>query len=228
MTFGSRVDLMDFVHHGIYGKIRRPANRLLMEIENMPRRPPKKKRLIAERTETAAELGKALQKQKKADLIDALLELARDDRGVLRQLTKRFEVRQTEEELLAATRRAIADATDFDEREINYNFDYDYDAYDEVKRNLGRLVEAGQLRSAMELSLELMKESSYQVEMSDEGLMTDDIEECLNVVFKAIKQSELRADEIITWCDAMAKADRVGFIANKQLASLRMHFKLAP
>jgi len=40
------------------------------------------------------------------------------------------------EELLAATRQAIANATDFDEREINYNFDYDSEAYDEVKRNL--------------------------------------------------------------------------------------------
>ena len=85
---------------------------------------------------------------------------------------------------MAATQRAIADATGFDEREINYNFDYDYEAYHEVKRNLSRLVALGQLRPAMELSVELMKQGSYQVEMSDEGLMTEDIEECLSVVVK--------------------------------------------
>ena len=88
---------------------------------------------------------------------------------------------------MAATRQAIADATDFDEREINYNFDYDYEAYSEVKRNLGRLIDQGHLRPALELSLELMKEGSYQVEMSDEGLMTSDIEECFSVVVKALQ-----------------------------------------
>ena len=65
----------------------------------------------------------------------------------------------------------VADATDFDERDINRNFDYDYEAYAEVKRNLSRLIDLGELRLALELSLELMKQGSYQVEMSDEGLM---------------------------------------------------------
>lgn len=74
------------------------------------------------------------------------------------------------------TRRAIADATAFDEREINYNFDCDHEAYDEVKQNLRRLIELGQVRPAMELSLELTDQGSYQVESSDEGLMTDGIE----------------------------------------------------
>ena len=62
-----------------------------------------------------------------------------------------------------ATRRAIADATAFDEREINYNFDYDHEAYDEVQQNLRRLIELGQLRLAMELKLRLMSRSSKAV-----------------------------------------------------------------
>ncbi len=33
------------------------------------------------------------------------------------------------DDLIAATHQAIADATDFDEREINRNFDYDDQAY---------------------------------------------------------------------------------------------------
>ena len=100
------------------------------------------------------------------------MELAEADRGVLRQLTARFDVATAPDELVAATRQAIADATDFDERDINRNFDYDYEAYSEVKRNLGRLIGSGQLRLAMLLAvLELMKRGSYQVEMSDEGLI---------------------------------------------------------
>ena len=106
----------------------------------------------------------------------------------MRRLESRFEVEPPPEELVAATRQAIADATDFDEREINYNFDYDYEAYSAVKRDFGRLIDLGHLRDAMELSLELMSQGSYQVEMSDEGLMTDDIEECLEVVVKAVRE----------------------------------------
>ena len=57
--------------------------------------------------------------------------------------------------------------------------------------------------------------------MSDEGLMTSDIEECLSVVLKALAKCELPADEVIAWCSAMLDTDRVGFIAREQLQSLR-------
>jgi hypothetical protein len=125
--------------------------------------------------------------------VDALIELAEADRSVLRQLTARFGVAATPDELVAATRQAIADATAFDKRDINRNFAYDYEAYLEVKRNLGRLSAGRELRLAMVLALELMKKGSYQVEMSDEGLMTQDIEDCLDVVVKALEKCDLPA-----------------------------------
>ena len=153
-----------------------------------------------------------------------LIELARADRGILRQLNAKFEVAAASDELAAATRRAIADATDFDEREMNSNFDYDYKAYEEVKRNFQRLIDSGQVRLAMELSLELMKQGSYQVEMSDEGMMTDDIEDCLGVVLKSLKKCDVPADELIAWCSEMHESDRVGCIADEELQSLRDRF----
>ena len=118
---------------------------------------------------------------------------------------------------MGATRQAIADATDFDERDMNHNFDYDYDAYIEVKRNLSRLIDLDQLPSAMELALDLMEEGSRQVEMSDEGLMTDDIEECLMVVIKALGNCDLPTGEVLAWCSAMLDADRVKFICDREL-----------
>ncbi len=121
-------------------------------------------------------LGAALAKCTKAELIDVLVGLARDDRAVFRRLATRFELQSSPDELLILTRQAIVEATAFDERHSNYNFDYDYDAYAEVQRNLHRLIEMGQLQSAMELSLELMASGSRQVEMSDEGLMTEDMD----------------------------------------------------
>ena len=188
---------------------------------------PKKPTPAQERPDSATELRRALTKRKKSELVDALIELAQADRGVLRQLTARFDVATSPDELVAATRQAITDATAFDERDINRNFDYDYEAYAEVKRNLGRLVASGQLRLAMPLALDLMKRGSYQVEMSDEGLMTEDIEEGLSVVIAAVKTCDLPAEEVLAWCTAMLDADRVGFIARKPLEALRRRVQAA-
>jgi hypothetical protein len=184
----------------------------------MSKRRPKK---IIKTADVAKRLHKALAKRTKKELIDVLVELARDDRNVLRQLDARFELEAPPRELVLATRQAIADATDFDERDINRNFDYDYAAYDAVKRNLSRLVGLGQFRLAMELSLELMDQGSYQVEASDEGLMTEDIEECLKVVIQALRKCDLPASELVAWCRDMLKKDRVGFICEEDLKALR-------
>jgi hypothetical protein len=137
----------------------------------MSQRKPKKAVPANKRPESMAPLRRALARRKKAELVDTLLELAQADRGVLRQLTARFDVATASDALVTATHQAIADATAFDERDINRNFAYDYEAYGAVQRNLGRLIDAGQLRQAMQLALELMKRGSYQVEMSDEGLI---------------------------------------------------------
>jgi uncharacterized Zn finger protein len=191
----------------------------------MPKRQTKRKppRLVPSRKQPglAAELRQALTRRRKAELVDVLVGLAQADRGVLRQLTARFDVSSAPDELVAATRQAIADATEFDEREINRNFAYDDQAYSEVKRNLGRLTASGQLRQAMPLALELMKRGSYQVEMSDEGLMTEDIEACVTVVVEALRMCDVPTAEAITWCSAVLENDRVGFIAREPLESLR-------
>ncbi len=193
----------------------------------MPKRQPKPKKPVPSRKQAGptAALRQALTRRKKGELVDVLVELAEADRGVLRQLTARFAVATAPEELVTATRRAIADATDFDEREINRNFDYDDEAYGEVKRNLGRLIGTGQFQQSMALALELMKQGSYQVEMSDEGLMTDDIEDCLKVVLEALRKSDLPAAEVIAWCSAMLESDRAGFIAREPIEALRSHFQ---
>jgi len=180
------------------------------------------------RTNPAPWLRKALTQRTKGELIDVLVKFARDDRAVLRQLVAHFEPQMPLKELLVATRQAIADATDFDERYVNYNFRYDYEAYEEVQRNLQRLIERGELRAAMELSLELMDQGSYQVESSDEGLMTDDIEACLKPVLQALPKCNLPANEVITWCTEMLKRDRVKFICDHELQTLREQFKTRP
>jgi len=178
-------------------------------------------------TDVAARLRKALAKRTKAELTDVLVELAQEDCRMFRRLSTRFKLETPPAELVDATRRAIAEATDFDERDIGRNFSCDYDAYEEVQRNLARLVGMGQLRPAMELSLELIDQGSYQVEMSDEGLMAQDIEACLGAVMKALKKCDLPADEKTAWCVEMLRRDRVGFLCNRELQTLRKHFEMA-
>jgi hypothetical protein len=89
-----------------------------------------------------------------------------------------------------------------------------------VERNLSRLIASGQLRLAMPLAPELMKRGSFQVEMSDEGLMAADVEDCLKVVIEAVTKSDLPADEVRAWCPALLTADRMGFIARGPLEAL--------
>lgn len=186
----------------------------------MPERKSKKATPNRKKSDDAPDLRKALTSRRKEELVSALLELAKADRRVLRQLTARFDVVTATDDLAEATRVAIFEATDFDNRDVNTNFDYDYEAYEEVKRNLARLIALGELRLAMQLSVELMKEGSRQVEMSDEGMMTQDIEDCLSVVFQAVKKYDLPADEVVDWCSEMRNNDRIGCIADKQLKSL--------
>ena len=174
---------------------------------------------------SADRLRKALAKRTKAELLEVVVELACENSTILRKLESRFDIEAPPEDLVVSTRQAIADATDFDERQINYNFDYDYQAYQTVQKNLKRLVVQGCFNEAMELSLDLMSKGSYQVEMSDEGLMTDDIEDCLQVVVKALKKSGLPAKKVLNWCEAMVEKDRVGFICEGQLKALRKHLQ---
>lgn len=169
-------------------------------------------------------LRTALKKRTKDELIDLVLEWVATSQTKRRELESRYDVKLPTRELVAQTRQAIADATDFDERQINYNFDYDYAAYEAVARNFERLIKFGQLAQAMDLSLELMRCGSHQVEMSDEGLMTEDIEACLQVVLRAVGRSAMSPAQVAAWCDTLRKSDRVGFILDKELMALRNRF----
>ena len=182
---------------------------------------PKAKKPKATRGRGAkARLRKALDKQTKATLLDLLMEIASRDRSTMREIEDRLNVEMPVSDLLATTREEITTATDFDEGRMNTNFDYDHGAYNRLQKNMTRLVDMGYLKEAMELSAELMSQGSYQVEMSDEGLMVDEIESCLKIVIKAVGKSDLPPKEIIRWCKTIAEKDRVKFICRDQLNAL--------
>ena len=78
----------------------------------MPKR--KKKSVNVPKTTASADrLIRVLTKRKKAELIEIIVEIARADRGIMLQLEMEYGVEAPPKELVAETRQAIDDATDF-------------------------------------------------------------------------------------------------------------------
>ena len=178
----------------------------------------KKARKLA-KTDRFPLIKKQLHKQTKLDLFEMVLMMARDHAVVARELEDRLDVEKPVDLLVADVSSSICRATDFDERMMNRNFDVDWAAYADVRKGLSHFVDLGHLEEAKSLALQLMKDGSYQVECSDEGLMTDDISECLRPVIRAVKAAG--GDQAAKWASKMLSADRVGFICDQELAELR-------
>jgi hypothetical protein len=164
-------------------------------------------------------IEKELHKRTKAELVAMILAIAKEHAVFARELEDRLTIEKPVNLLVADVSSAIDRATDFDERMMNHNFDVDWQAYASVQKGLSLLVELGHLADAKSLALKLMKNGSYQVECSDEGLMADDISRCLKPVIRAVKAAG--GDEAVKWAGDMQTADRVGFICDKELAALR-------
>jgi len=163
----------------------------------------------------------ALSKCTKADLVALIVGLAQDERQLERLLEARLKIEDPAADLKVVTMQAIDDATKVDHGCLNYNFDYDDAAYETIGRNFKRLIAAERWADVMDLSVELMHKGSYQVECSDEGLMSDDIQDCLLTVIDAVRTSKLSVTDIFHWTSLMLAADRVGFICQKEILALQ-------
>ena len=194
-----------------------------MGIKRVKKAATKSPKKVAE-SELLVALRKALAERSQDELIETIVGFAKRDTANLRELSAQFDVELSTAGLVEETQHAILDATDFDEREFNHNFDYDYQAYATIQRNLKRLVAEKRFDDAMSLSLELMRQGSYQVESSDEGLMTEDIADCLKIVISALQKSDVPPPRIVEWCAAMQQKDRVGFICDQELKALQKRF----
>ncbi len=163
-------------------------------------------------------IEKALRKQTKADIVNLFLLLAKKHASLARDLEDRLAIEKPAELLAADVSSAIDRATDFDDRMMNHNFDVDWEAYEDVQTGLEKLIKLGQFEDAKTLALKLMKDGSYQVECSDEGIMTDEIQVCLKPVIRAVKTKG--GSSAGKWASEMLLADRVGFICENELKRL--------
>ncbi len=171
-----------------------------------------------EKVDRFALIEASLKKKTKSDLVGLLLATAKFSDDTCRELEIWLNIDKPVDLLVADVSSAIDRATTVDERMLNRNFDVDWLAYEEVELGFEKLIAHSELTHVKSLALEMMKRGSYQVECSEEGIMTEDIEACLKPVIRAVEAGDVAAAK--PWAAAMLAADCVGFICDSELKKL--------
>lgn len=160
----------------------------------------------------------ALRKLKKDELIDLLMSLYTYDPAPRWSIEAEIDVKKPPDLIAYDLRQAIGIATKVDETKLNRNFDYSWQAYEATEHGFNLLIRAGDLTTAKLIAIEFINKASYQVECSDEGLMTEEIESCLKPLFEAVTAEKWEDRQ--SWAIAMTQADRCGHICRDAIESL--------
>lgn len=158
-------------------------------------------------------LRAALKKMKKADLVELTLRIAQEGKPNEWLLEREVGLDKPVGLLVNDVEVAIDIATKVDEHRLNYNFEYDWRAYEAIQRGLSQLVQKGKIEEAKALALKLMQKGSYQIECSDEGLMREEVENCLRPVISAAAASSGGSG----WAREMLRCDGTGCICQREL-----------
>lgn len=116
--------------------------------------------------------------------------------------------------LIGDIQAAIRAATFIPKEKLNRNFDYDVEEYEQVRIGLRKLMRLGHISEAMDLAIELLEAGNSQVEASDEGMMTEEIVECVNVVTEVVDFSG-NATERQAWANRLAYSDYLSILGRK-------------
>jgi hypothetical protein len=155
-------------------------------------------------------------KLKKADLVELTLRVARKSRPCEWKLEQELLLDKPISLLVHDIEVAIDMATKVGERRLNDNFGCDWRAYDAVRRGLSQLIEKDGLQEAKALAVKLIERGSWQIECSDEGLMRDEIENCLRPVIAAVAETSGDWE----WALEMLRYESSGFLCAQELDEL--------
>jgi hypothetical protein len=161
-------------------------------------------------------LRKALKRTKKAELVDIILRVAQAEKANEWVLENEIRLDKPVDLLVHDIASAVDIATKVDKRRLNYNFDYDWRAYAAVRRGLSELIQKDAIEEAKNLALKLINKGSYQMECSDEGLMQEEIEDCLRPVIDAVANLPGSRE----WASEMLKYDRMGCLCEQELRKM--------
>ncbi len=163
-------------------------------------------------------LRTALKKLKKADLVEVILRVAQESKPCEWKLEQEILLDKPVNLLVHDIEVAIDVATKVDERRLNYNFEYDWRAYEAVRRGLSQLIQKDGIEEAKSLAVKLTEKGSYQIDCSDEGLMQDEIENCLRPVIAAVAGTSGGRE----WALAMLRHDSSGFLCEQETKRVGM------
>jgi hypothetical protein len=161
-------------------------------------------------------LRAALKKLKKVDLVEIALRVVQQRKASEWTLEQKVGLDKPVDLLVHDIGAAIDIATKVDEQRLNYNFEYDWRAYEAIQRGLSQLIQKEKIEEAKALALKLMQKGSFQIECSDEGLMQEEIENCLRLVISAAADSSGGGG----WAREMLRCDGTGCICQRELAEL--------
>ncbi|MFH1970481.1 MAG: hypothetical protein ABIJ53_09220, partial [Verrucomicrobiota bacterium] len=143
---------------------------------------------------------KHLEGLSKNELVNFLLE-GRNTPELRKQLSDRAELKEGNvAKMIATTRRDIDKASREPGWTNHWRDESNIPDYSRVKQRLENMLAAGQADAVVELGAYLMKRGIQQVEQSnDEGETGTEIAECMEVVFKAVMQSNLSVPQRLLW-----------------------------
>jgi hypothetical protein len=161
-------------------------------------------------------LRTALKKLKKTDLVEVTLRVAQESKPCEWKLEQELLLDKPISLLVHDIEFAIDIATKVDKRRLNHNFAYDWRAYEAVRRGLSQLVQIDGIEEAKALAVKLIEKGSYQIDCSDEGLMQDQIENCLRRVIAAVAGTSGGRE----WALEMLRHDSSGCLCEQELIEL--------
>lgn len=171
------------------------------------------KRFDAERE---ALLRATLKRIRKVDLVEITLRVAAQAKASQWTLEHEVVLAKPLALLVHDIAAAIEIATHVDDRELNRNPPINWPAYEAVQRGFVRLIQMGAIDEAKTLALMLICKGGYQIECSDEGLMQEEIEDCLRPVISAVGGSP--GGDV--WASEMLRHDGAGMICRSELTAL--------
>ena len=161
-------------------------------------------------------LRATLKKMKKVDLVELTLRIAQQAKTSEWTLEREVGLDKPANLLVHDIEVAIDIATRVDEQQMNRNPEIDWGAYEAVQRGFSQLIQKGKIEEAKTLALKLMQKGSIQIECSDEGLMREEIEDCLRPVISAITASSRGGQ----WALEMLRRDATGCVCLRELTEL--------
>ncbi|MFO0914377.1 MAG: hypothetical protein U0795_15560 [Pirellulales bacterium] len=117
--------------------------------------------------------------------------------------------------LIGDIEAAIRAATYVPKEKLNRNFDYDIEEYEQVRIGLRKLMRLGYMTEAMDLAIELLFAGNDQIDASDEGLMAEEIVECVNVVTQVVEATGSEAERQ-AWAQRLASSDDLSILGRNR------------